>query len=63
MTMWVDGNIYGWQPEVDLYLYPLSGAIMVIPVLYIIAESMLESPLVLQRLRKSSIERAALRKE
>ena len=63
MCAWAYGTIYGWQPEVDLYLSPLPGVFAVIPVLYIIAESLLESPLVLESLLESLLERAALREE
>jgi len=41
----------------------LPGVFAVIPLLYIIAESLLESPLALGSLLESLLERAALREE
>jgi hypothetical protein len=67
MSMWADGTIYCWHPELDLYMTQTPGVFTVIPVLAIITQSLLESPLVLENLLESLgeswIQRAALQKE
>jgi hypothetical protein len=60
MCSWGYGTIYSWRPEMDLYL---PGVFAVILVLHIIAETLLESPLVLGSLLGSLLERAALQEE
>jgi hypothetical protein len=53
MCAWAYGTIYGWQLEMDLYLALLPRVIAVIPVLYTVSLSVLESPLALESLLES----------
>jgi hypothetical protein len=55
--MWAYGTIYGWRPEIDLYMSLLPAVFAAILVLYTITESALES------LLESHLERAILREE
>jgi len=56
MCAWAYGTIYGWRPEIDLYLPLLLAVFAAIPVLYTIAESPLESPLAPESLLESLLE-------
>jgi hypothetical protein len=53
MCAWAYGTIYGWQPEMELYLALLPGVFAVILVLYTVSLSPLESPLALESLLES----------
>jgi hypothetical protein len=53
MCAWAYGAIYNWQPEMDLFLSLLPGVFIVIPVLYTVSLSTLESPLALEGLLES----------
>jgi hypothetical protein len=56
MCVWAYGTIYGWRPEIDLYLSLLPAVFTVIPVLYTVSLSPLESPLALESLLESLLE-------